>query len=589
MARQERKRDVVIVGLGWTGAILGMELATEGLDVLALERGPDQYTVPDFRYPKMIDELRYGERHQLMLRPAQSTVTIRRTLDETALPMRRWGSFFIGNGVGGSGTHWNGQTWRPQPIELKLRSHIREHWSEALIADDMTIDDYPVSYDELEPYFDRFEYVAGISGQAGNLRGEIQPGGNPFEGPRSRSYPMPPQQQTWNGVKFAEAARAMGYHPFPRPGGNASTAYVNEYGMQMAACNFCGFCERYGCYQYSKSSPQTTILAALFRKPNFAYRAMAEVLRVELAADGKTATGVTWFDEAAGEEVFQPADLVILAAYQLENTRLMLLSGIGAPYDPSTQTGVTGKNYAYQITGSTSLFFRGEHFNPFIGSGINGVCIDDFGMNNIDFAAEGFIGGAYVSSAQTNGQPIRSMPLPNDTPEWGAAWKQAIGAWYGHHMSISSHGSVMSYRGNFCDLDPTYRDRYGRPLLRITFDWQPNELRMNSFLKGKIEEIARRLQPDLMHSAFKEAGARYDVRPYQTTHNTGGSIMSATPDAGAVNRYLQTWDKHNVFVMGAGAFVQNIQYNPTGLVGGLAYWAAEAIRSQYLHNPRPLV
>lgn len=589
MARQDPRKDVVIVGLGWTGAIMGMELAAEGLEVLALERGPDRTTVPDLRYPQMIDELSYGERHKLMLRPAQSTLTIRRRLDETALPMRKWGSFLPGNGVGGAGVHWNGQTWRPQPVELRLRSHIRESWGEAIIPEEMTIADYPVTYDELEPFFDRFEHVAGISGLAGNLNGTLQEGGNPFEGPRSRPYPMPPLPPTWNGVKFAEAARALGYHPFPSPGGNASTSYVNEYGMQMGACNFCGFCERYGCYQYSKSSPQTTILAALMRKPNFRYRTMAEVLRVEVAPDGRTATGVTWFDEAAQEEVFQPADIVILAAYQLENVRLMLLSGIGTPYDPATGTGTTGRNYAYQITGSTSLFFRDEHFNPFVGSGVNGVCIDDFGMNNTDFAAVGYIGGAYVSSAQTNGQPIRSMPLPEGVPDWGAGWKQGIGEWYGHAMSISAHGSVMAYRNHFCDLDPTYTDRHGRPLMRITYDWHPNELRMNQTLKQRVEEIARSMQPDSLKSSFKGEGARYDIRPYQTTHNTGGSIMAATPEGGPVNRYLQAWDKHNVFVMGAGAFVQNTQYNPTGLVGGLAYWAAEAIRRQYLANPGPLV
>lgn len=589
MARQDPKRDVVIVGLGWTGAILGMELASEGLDILALERGPDRNTVPELRYPQMIDELTYAERHKLMLRPAQTTVTIRRTLDEVALPMRKWGSFLVGNGVGGAGVHWNGQTWRPQPEEMRLRSYITERWGEEIIPEEMTIGDYPVTYDELEPYLDRFEYVAGISGQEGNLMGQRIEGGNPFEGPRSRPYPMPALPQTWNGVKFAEAARALGYHPFPRPGGNASTSYVNEYGMQMGACNFCGFCERFGCYQYSKSSPQTTILDALKRKPNFHYRTMAEVLRVEMAPDGRTATGVTWFDEEAQEEVFQPADIVILAAYQLDNVRLMLLSGIGTPYDPVTGTGTTGKNYAYQITGSTTLFFKDEHFNPFIGSGINGMCIDDFGINNTDFGAVGYIGGAYLSSAQTNGQPIRSMPLPQGVPSWGAGWKQGIGEWYGHSMSISSHGSVMSYRNHYCDLDPTYTDKFGRPLMRITYDWHPNELRMNQYLKGKIEEIARSLNPDSMKSSFKGEGARYDVRPYQTTHNTGGSVMAATPEGGPVNRYLQAWDKHNVFVMGAGAFVQNIQYNPTGLVGGLAYWAADAIRRQYLANPGPLV
>lgn len=589
MSRTDPKKDVVLVGLGWTGAIMGMEMTEAGLDVLALERGPDQQTVPHFRYPQMIDELKYGERHGMTLRPAQNTMTMRRNTAETALPIRRWGAFLPGNGVGGAGTHWNGQTWRVQEVELALKSHVTAQWGAGIMTGDMTIGDYPFTWAELEPHFDRFEYVAGISGIAGNLQGTLQAGGNPFEAPRARPYPMPPLADTWNNVKFAQAARSLGYHPFPRPAAIASTSYVNEYGMQMGACNFCGFCERYGCYQYSKSSPQTMILSALFRKPNFSYRTQAEVLRIERSPDGKTATGVTWFDEEQQEEVFQPADLVILCAYQLENTRLLLLSGIGQPYDPATGEGVTGKNYAYQITGSTSMFFEGEHFNPFIGNGSNAQVIDDFGMNNNDFGALGFIGGAYVSSAQTNGQPIRSMPLPEGTPEWGAGWKAAVGRHYGHEMSISSHGSVMSYRGHYCDLDPVYKDRHGRPLLRITYDWHPNDLRQNEYLQGKIEEIARALDPDHMSSSFKGRGARFDIRPYQTTHNTGGTIIGDSAATGVVNRYLQTFDTHNVFVMGAGTFIQNTQYNPTGFVGALAYWSAAAIRSDYLRNPRPLV
>lgn len=118
----------------------------------------------------------------------------------------------------------------------------------------------------------------------------------------------------------------------------------------------------------------------------------------------------------------------------------MLLSDLGEPYDPLTGEGVTGKNYAYQMTGGTSLFFEDINFNPFVGAGSNGYCIDDYAINQIDFAAEGFIGGSYISAAQYNGQPIRSMRLPGDVPKWGADWKTGIKDWYGHSMSIGSHG-----------------------------------------------------------------------------------------------------------------------------------------------------
>ena len=136
--RTDPKKDVVIVGLGWTGAIMGIELAREGLDILALERGPDRRTVPDFRYPDIADELRYGIRYDLMQRPAQSTLTIRRSLSERALPYRQMGSFLLGDGVGGAGVHWNGQTWRAQAEELRLRSHVVENFGPATIPEGMT-------------------------------------------------------------------------------------------------------------------------------------------------------------------------------------------------------------------------------------------------------------------------------------------------------------------------------------------------------------------------------------------------------------------------------------------------------------------
>lgn len=588
MATTAKKKDVVIVGLGWTGAILGMELSEEGLEILALERGQDRDTVPDFKYPNVADELKYGVRYGFMQKPRKSTLTIRRTLDETALPYRVLGSFLPGDGVGGAGVHWTGQTFRPMKEELRLRSYVEETFGKDIIPEDMTIQDWGVTYEELEPYFDRFEKVAGIGGKAGNLNGQIVEGGNPFEAPRSSEYPIPPLSPTLDSQKFAKAARDMGYHPYPRASANASQSYTNPYGMQLGPCNFCGFCELYGCFNYSKSSPQTCILDALKRKPNFEYRTNSEVLRVELSEDGKTATGVTYIT-AEGEEIFQPADLVILAAFPLHNVHLLLLSGIGKPYDPVTGEGVTGKNYAYQMTGHTSLFFKDIDFNPFVAAGGNGHVIDDFAINQIDFGAEGFIGGSYIASGTTSGLPIGSMRLPGETPSWGAGWKQAVGEWYGHSMAIGSHGSVMAYRDAYFDLDPTYQDRHGRPMMRMTFNWHPNDIRMTQFMRSKIEGIAQSLKPDLMDSSFKSAGAMYDVRPYQTTHNVGGTIMGADPKTSVLNRYLQNWDVHNVFAMGAGAFPQNLQYNPTGTVGALTYWAAEAIRKDYLPNPRPLV
>jgi gluconate 2-dehydrogenase alpha chain len=589
MTIKKKPVNAVLVGFGWTGAIMGMELTSAGLDVVALERGESRDTYPDFAYPRIADELAYGIRYKLFQNLARETVTVRHNVGDRAVPYRQLGSFLPGNGVGGAGVHWNGAHWRVLPEELRLRSHVIERYGRKFIPEGMTIQDFGVSYEELEPYFAHFERVAGVSGKAGNLNGEIIAGGNPLEGRRSSEFPLPALADVYGASMFAKAAKELGYHPFSMPAANASQAYTNPYGVQMGPCNFCGYCERFGCFNYSKASPQTTILPVLKKRPNFELRTQSQVIRVNLDASGKRATGVTYID-AQGREVEQPADMVILCSFQMNNVRLLLLSGIGKPYNPETGEGVVGKNYAYQMMGGVSAFFNEDvPINPFIGAGGGGQVIDDFNGDHFDHAPHNFIGGAYVMVNQTGGRPIQQTTLPPGTPAWGKGWKQAIKKHYGHTVNIATHGSVMSYRDNYFDLDPTYRDANGQPLLRMTFDWKDNDIRMTQYITNKVADIGRAMNPASIAISAKQFGEHYDVRPYQTTHTVGGAVMGERPDSSVLNRYLQSWDVHNVFVMGASAFPQNIGYNPTGLVGALAYWSARAIREQYLKHPGPLV
>src|SRR6202522_2166100 len=264
-----KSADVVVIGLGWTGSILSMELASEGLKVVALERGKNRDTSPDFTYPKAADELKYGIRGELFRRLSLETVTVRYKPVDVALPYRQYNAFLLPDNVGGAGVHWNGQLYRPSSEDLKFYTRNVERYGRNFLPENMTIQDYDVTYEDLEPYFDRFEYLNGASGQAGNIKGTITPGGNPFEGPRSRDYPTPPVADTYPAILFANATKQLGYHPFPQPSANCSQPFTNGYNVRLGPCNLCGFCERFGCFLYSKGSPQTTILPALFQLPNF--------------------------------------------------------------------------------------------------------------------------------------------------------------------------------------------------------------------------------------------------------------------------------------------------------------------------------
>jgi len=587
MPRKLPPKDVVIIGLGWTGSILAYELATAGLDVIAIERGPWRDTATEFPPSYAPDELRYAVRLDLFLRPEQDTLTFRNSMSQTALPIRHFASFLPGNGVGGAGVHWNGQTWRFLPTDFQLRTHLEQRYGKDMLPTDMTIQDWPLNYDELEPYYDRFEKLCGTSGKAGNLRGQQQPGGNPFEGWRSSEYPTPPLKQTYGPTLFAEAARKIGHSPFPQPASNLSQSYINPLGLKIGQCTYCGFCERFGCGNYSKSSPQVCVLPALMRLPNFTAQTESEVTRINLDSSGKRATGVTYID-TSGEEWEQPAQVVLICAFALFNVRMLLLSGIGKPYDPQSGQGVVGRNYAYQTTSGVGVILKDKILNPFIASGAHGMMIDDYNGDNFDHSGLGFVGGGYMGAGQTNARPIQTRPVPSGTPKWGAHWKKATAETYQRAFSLSTHGSSYSYRDCYLDLDPTYKDRLGRPLLRMTFDFHDNELKMSAFLTDRLAEIARAMDPVEMTPSPRKGP--YNINIYQTTHSTGGTVMGADPATSVVNRYCQSWDVHNVFVPGgASVFPQNHGYNPTDTVGALAYWTADAIKQRYLKNPGPLM
>jgi gluconate 2-dehydrogenase alpha chain len=225
MATRLKPVDAVTIGVGLTGSLAALDLAQAGLKVVGLERGAGRDTVPDFQSPAIHDELRFSIRKAMMQDNVKVAVTFRNNADQTALPIRRWGSFLPGQGLGGAFVHWNGQSFRFQVADFIYRTHVLDRYGQKFLdacGPELTIEDWGVTYDELEPYFDRFEYLCGVSGKAGNIKGQILPGGNPFEAPRSREYPNPPLKEPYFGAIFRKGAESLGYHPYPQPSANLS-------------------------------------------------------------------------------------------------------------------------------------------------------------------------------------------------------------------------------------------------------------------------------------------------------------------------------------------------------------------------------
>lgn len=563
--------DVIVVGLGWVGGIIAAELTKAGLHVVGLERGPDRDGQAG-AFAGSRDELRIRRLEHTQHTDAE-TWTLRHSLDETALPLRRAGAFTPGHGVGGSSLLYGGMAWRFPVYDFAPRAAIAARYGGDALPSGSTIADWGITYGDLAPYYDQFEQMAGIAGRAGNLNGQLRPGGNPFEAPRATEFPVPPMRDLPGPSLFRDTTRRMGYHPFPVPSAALSRDYVNPDGIARHGCTYCGYCAGAPCEFGAKADAVVTVLPVARRTGRFEVRPDCNV--VEVLHDGQAARGVRYYDAAgARHELHAPA--VVLSAYALNNVRLLLNSGLGVPYDPATGTGAVGKNYGYNFGLYSHALFAGQKFENYVGSPAIGYAIAEYNADNFDHSGLGFLDGGLIWVSNRAAGPLAGIPVPAGTPRWGARWKNAIGRWYDGAVSVVAHGAVIPYRHHYLDLDPSYTDAWGKPLLRITFDWSQNDRRMYAFLAGKVAEIVAAMGPD---EVVPPPGLpeHFDTAVYQSTHNTGGAIMGADPATSVVNPWLRMWDCGNIWVVGGSALPQGTGTGPTGTICALAYRAASDI------------
>jgi gluconate 2-dehydrogenase alpha chain len=612
-----KKVDIVSIGAGWTAGILAWKLCSAGHRMVSIEQGPARWADPDFVWNH--DDLRYEVRKAMMQDLGEETWVWRPNAKMPSLPIRQYGSFHPGRGVGGASVHWTAQYWRFLPADFQHRTVNEQRYGKDKIPADMTIQDWPLTYDELEPYYDAVDYDIGAAGTAGNLRGQILPGGNPFEAPRSRPYPLPPHPVTIPAQLFASACNDLGYHPFPQPAGLLSQAYQGPLGDIRAGCVYCGQCTRFGCEVDAKTSAVNVHIPAALRTGRYEIRTNCKVLGITTGADG-LATGIRYVDRLTGEEHEQPADLVLVTAYPLTNVRMLLLSTSNEhPNGIGNDHNMVGKNYTYQLlkTPATGIF-EGHRFNLFMANGVVQNVLYDFNADNFDHSGLDFIGGTSIYCGSGENDPITSVlgipPLTAGTPqasnskkptptapattgevaslegsgtEWGKDWKENLRKNWDGIVGVGIQGEIQAYQQNFLDLDPTYRDAWGQPLLRLTFDFYDNEKNMYRFLAQRCKEILQRMGPDRMK--VTEELDPYNIHEYQSTHCTGGAIMGSDPGNSVTNKYGQVWDTPNVFVTGAALYPQNPGANPTGTLLALAYMAGDAIRDRYFKDPNRLI
>jgi len=571
MVEKLDKVPVVIVGMGWAGGIIASELTKAGIKVLGLERGKERKMTD---YLMVHDELRYQHRQDMMQDLSKETITHRNNRKMRALPMRHYGTFIVGDGLGGAGSHWNGQTYRFLPYDFEIKSKTEERYGDDKIKPEMPLQDWGITYDELEPYYDTFEKMAGISGETVDLYGK-----------RSNPYPTGPMVKTAVLEEFEKAAKKQGYKPYIIPSANLSENYENPDGVSRMACQYCAYCENFGCEYGAKADPVVTVIPVAEETGNLDLRTQANVTKI--IKDGDKAKGVMYVDTLTGEEFEQPADVVVVTSYVFNNVRLLLNSEIGNPYNPDTGEGVIGKNYCYQVSsGYSTLYYDDKKWNLYAGAGALGIEIPEFTGDNFDHTDLNFLHGAGVRTTQYGNRPIANNNVPSGTPAWGAEFKEQSVKYANSVLEVKSQGASLPHVENYLDLDPTYKDAYGMPLLRMTYDYTEQDQELVKYISKVTRKIAEDMGPD--HIDTVDEQAPFNVNVDTNTHNTGGVIMGDDPKTSAVNSYMQMWDAENIFVIGASAFPHNSCFNPTGTIGALSYRASEGIEN-YLNDGGSLV
>lgn len=559
------KVDVVTTGMGWAGGIVAAELTKAGYNVVGLERGEERF-VEDFLMSH--DEVKYSVRKDLMQKLNKDTLTFRNTSKDEARPVRYESDLVLGVGTGGGGTHWGAQTYRYFPYDFEIRSKTVERYGESKIPSNMLLQDWGITYEEIEPYYTKFEQMAGVSGEE-----------DPLAGPRSAPYPTPPLLMAPRLEMFHEAAESLGCHPYRVPTGNISEAYTNPDGETLNACQYCSFCGGYGCEYGAKSDPIVTVIPTAKKTGKLELRTHSLVTRI--LTDGKKVTGVRYRDVRSGEEFDQPADVVALTSYIFNNIRLLFLSEIGQPYDPATGKGIIGRNYTdhHTILGATG-YFDDKKFNNFIGTGAWGSAYNDFNADNFDHKDVDFIHGGQIEMHLMGNEPIANNPVLPGTPSWGKEFKEKSLYYYNRTLSVVSQRAFLPYKDNYLSLDPVYKDEYGDPLLRVTFDYHEMDFKRQEFLSEKcvkqLEEMGANTV--IAHPMAEHFGGRFTFQ-----HDAGGAIMGSSPSNSAVNNYLQMWDYESLFVCGSSAFPHFGPTNPTPTMAALTYRATEGM-IEYLKN-----
>ena len=527
--------DFVVIGSGAAGGVVAKELSTAGFSVVVLEQGA-YVKEKDFKH----DEFGVAYQHAIANNPKVQPSTYRTKASETAKVEQRYD---YGRLVGGGSVHFTANYWRFHPDDFRERSVFGD-------VPGSSFADWPVTYDELEPYYTKAEWELGISGLAG---------ANPFEGPRSKPYPLPPLPVKSSGVLFERGTKKLGLHPFPSPMAILSQPYQGR-----GACTHCGFCEMFGCEMRAKSSTLASVIPMAEKTGKCEIRSGCYVRRIQ-SSDAGRVTGAVYFD-AQRREVFQRARAVVLSANGVESAKLLLMSGSKRfPHGLANGSGMVGRNFMWDLGGFASGLF--DHpLDEYKGVQVSRLIHDYYAAD----PKRGFYGGAGID-ARFDWQPISFGldGLPPDAPKWGAEYKRMLGKYFTHTFSALAHATSLPVESNVLDLDPTVKDAWGLPVPRITYQPHPDDMKNLVWIQQR--------QVEILEAAGATRVWKYPVEDIGVSRHLMGTMrMGNDPARSVVDRFNRAHDVPNLFVVDGSSFVTSARQQPTATIQALAYRAAEA-------------
>jgi len=529
--------DFVIVGSGAAGGVLARELSRANLSVVVLEQGP-RLSPADFEH----DELKYWFMAGITSDVRKSPQTFRSDATKKAEVPKVRDPLVYARGVGGSTLHYTANYWRFHEIDFRERSVLGEIPGTGFA-------DWPISYAELEPYYTRVDWEVGVSGLAGVC---------PFEPPRTKGYPMPPLPVKSSGVLFERGAKKLGLHPVPAPMAINSVAYNGRPG-----CVHCGFCHGFACEVMAKASTLTTMIPLAEETGHCEVRADSYVSRIETDKRGR-ATGVAYFDGERREH-FQRAKAVILAANGAETPRLLLNSANAAfPQGLANSSGLVGKYLMFNVTSRALGTFEHE-LNEYKSVQVTRILHDFYDSD----PKRGFYGGGGLD-ARIGPQPtVWAARTATEGPGWGAAFKEKLRE-FPRSMQVACHSTSLPLESNSITIDPTVKDAWGIPAMRVTYKDHPDDLATSRFLQDRGAEI------------LDAAGAlRVTKAPVIDStlafHLLGTCRMGDDPKKSVVDSHHRSHDIANLFMCDGSSLVTSGRGQPTMTIQALALRAGEHI------------